>query len=203
MSLASTINDPIERLHAIHGSSASVKTMVNEMKTFLPTDFPSIGAPWLFSALANVFARSRLANSMPAFANVVISNVPGPNITLYFAGAKQISTYPVSIPYHGMALNITLQSYNGWLDFGLIGCHRVMPDIANLAKYMQAAHVELLQRSRELAAAHSAAPAEAAVKKRKPTAKESKPAARKKAAKTKAKVKAKPAAKSATAAKVE
>jgi 3-hydroxybutyryl-CoA dehydrogenase len=79
-----------------------------------------------------MLARSRLANSMPAFANVVISNVPGPNITLYFAGAKQISTYPVSIPYHGMALNITLQSYNGWLDFGLIGCHRVrIADIAS------------------------------------------------------------------------
>ncbi len=191
MSLASTVKDPIERLHAIRASSAGVKTAVNEMKTLLPTDFPSIGAPWLFSALANIFARSRLANSMPAFANVVISNVPGPNITLYFAGAKQISTYPVSIPYHGIALNITLQSYNGWLDFGLIGCHRVMPDIANLAKYMQAAHVELLERSRELVAAPAKTPekkqakkqAKAPAKKRKPAARARKPAARKKAAK--------------------
>ena len=156
MSLASNVKDPIERLQAIRRSSEGVKAVMSEMKTLLPTDFPSLGAPWLFSALANGLARSRLANVMPAFANVVISNVPGPNITLYFAGAKQISTYPVSIPYHGMALNITLQSYNGWLDFGLIGCRRVMPDIADLGKYMQAAHVELLRRSREIAAGQTA-----------------------------------------------
>jgi WS/DGAT/MGAT family acyltransferase len=187
MSLASTIKDPIERLQAIRASSEGVKAVVSEMKTLLPTDFPSIGAPWLISALANMLARSRLANSMPAVANVVISNVPGPNITLYFAGAKQISTFPVSIPYHGMALNITLQSYNGWLDFGLIGCRRALPDIADLAKYMEAAHVELLRRSRELVAA---SPAEAPVK---PAAKATRPAAAKKAAKAKVKAKAKAA----------
>ena len=197
MSLASTIKDPIERLHAIRESSGSVKAVMKEMKTQLPTDFPSIGAPWMISALANVLARSRVANSMPAFANVVISNVPGPNMTLYFAGAKQISTFPVSIPYHGMALNITLQGYNGWLDFGLIGCRRALPDIENLAKYMQAAHENLLQRSREMVAA---APAKAPAKKaaaKKTTAKKAKPAAktRKKAtarkpAKAKAKAKA-------------
>ncbi|MEM8561118.1 MAG: wax ester/triacylglycerol synthase family O-acyltransferase [Pseudomonadota bacterium] len=150
MSLASTIRDPIERLHAISVSSEATKNVMREMKSILPTDFPSLGAPWLFSALANMFARSRLANAMPAFANVVISNVPGPDVSLYFAGAKQISTYPVSIPYHGMALNITLQSYNGWLDFGLVGCRRALPDIADLGKYMQAAHGRLLKQSRTL-----------------------------------------------------
>mgnify|MGYP000630771787 CR=1 FL=1 len=194
MSLASTIKDPIERLHAIRESSGSVKSVMKEMKTQLPTDFPSIGAPWMVSALANILARSRVADSMPAFANVVISNVPGPNITLYFAGAKQISTYPVSIPYHGMALNITLQGYNGWLDFGLIGCRRALPDIENLASYMQAAHVDLLQRSRELAAPATAAKApakKATAKKATPAAKTRKRATAKKAAKAKTKTKVK------------
>ena len=190
MSLASTIKDPIERLHAIRESSGSVKAVMNEMKTQLPTDFPSIGAPWLISALANILARSRLANSMPAFANVVISNVPGPNVSLYFAGAKQISTFPVSIPYHGMALNITLQGYNGWLDFGLIGCRRAMPDIDNLAGYMQAAHEELLRRSRELVVPTPAkTPSKISVKTVKPAAKARKRAAAKKPAKAKARAK--------------
>jgi hypothetical protein len=190
MSLASTIKDPIERLHAIRESSGSVKALMNEMKTQLPTDFPSIGAPWMLSALANILARSRLANSMPAFANVVISNVPGPNVSLYFAGAKQISTFPVSIPYHGMALNITLQGYNGWLDFGLIGCRRAMPDIDNLAGYMQAAHEELLRRSRELVVPTPAkTPSKISVKTVKPAAKARKRAAAKKPAKAKARAK--------------
>lgn len=152
MSLATTIKDPIERLKAINASAKGVKELISDVKTILPTDFPSIGAPWLISAVASVVMRSGLVNAIPPFANVVISNVPGPNMTLYFAGAKQISTYPVSIPYHGMGLNITLQSYNGWLDFGVIACQRLMPDITELAGYMEVAHKELLKRSLTLEA---------------------------------------------------
>jgi len=148
MSLASTERDPLKRLQAIHQSSQNVKAIVSDVRPFLPTDFPSIGAPWLVSGLASLFFRSRLVNSLPPLANVLISNVPGPNMPLYFAGAKQISTYPVSIPMHGLALNITLQSYNGWIDFGLIGCRRAVPDIADLGKHMQAAHAEFLKLSR-------------------------------------------------------
>lgn len=151
MSLATTIKDPIERLQAIHASAEGVKAIISDVKTLLPTDFPSLAAPWLMSGLVALVARSGLTNAVPPIANVVISNVPGPNMTLYFAGAKQVSTYPVSIPYHGMGLNVTLQSYNGWLDFGLIACHRLMPDIADLGKYMQEAHAVLLKRSLELA----------------------------------------------------
>jgi WS/DGAT/MGAT family acyltransferase len=155
MSLATTIKDPLERLKAIKASSSNAKTMMSDVKAILPTDFPSIGAPWLMSSIASTLTRARVANSLPPFANVLISNVPGANMTLYFAGAKQISTYPVSIPYHGMGLNITLQSYNGWLDFGLISCQKLMPDIHELANHMKAAHKELLKLSIK---AHAEAP---------------------------------------------
>lgn len=147
MSLATTIKDPLERLQAIKASSSHAKSLMSDVKAILPTDFPSIGAPWLVSSIAATLTRARVANSLPPFANVLISNVPGPNMTLYFAGAKQISTYPVSIPYHGMGLNITLQSYNGWLDFGLISCQKLMPDIHELAQHMKDAHKELLELS--------------------------------------------------------
>lgn len=147
MSLATTLKDPLERLQAIKASSSHAKSMLSDVKTILPTDFPSIGAPWLVSSIASTLTRARVANSLPPFANVLISNVPGPNLTLYFAGAKQISTYPVSIPYHGMGLNITLQSYNGWLDFGLISCQKLMPEIHELAQHMKDAHKELLELS--------------------------------------------------------
>lgn len=149
MSLATTIKDPLPRLQAIHASSSHTKSLLSDVKAILPTDFPSLGAPWLMSSIASTLARTRVANSMPPFANVLISNVPGPNITLYFAGAKQISTFPVSIPYHGMGLNITLQSYDGWLDFGLISCQKLMPDIHELAQHMKDAHKELLELSLE------------------------------------------------------
>jgi diacylglycerol O-acyltransferase len=174
MSLASTIKDPIARLHAIHASAENTKAILSDVKAILPMDFPAIAAPWVMSGITAVLVRSGLTNTMPPLANVVISNVPGPNITLYFAGAKQISTYPVSIPYHGMGLNITLQSYNGWLDFGLIACRRMMPDIPDLARYMQAAHADLLKRSLELVAVKDGAaqvPAAANASSVKPAAK--------------------------------
>lgn len=145
ISLASTIDDPLERLKAIRASSAAAKATTASMKSVLPTDFPSLGAPWLISGMASLFGRSKLANKMPPVANVAISNVPGPKVALYMAGAKMLTYYPVSIAVHSMALNVTVQSYNGALDFGLIACRKAMPDLPELASYMRSAHLELLK----------------------------------------------------------
>jgi hypothetical protein len=86
---------------------------------------------------------------LPPVANLVISNVPGIQQQLYFAGARIISYYPVSIPAHGMALNVTVQSYNGRLDYGLIGCRRAVPDIMDLADALLAEHRKLLALARQ------------------------------------------------------
>src|SRR5207253_1867038 len=65
-----------------------------------------------------------------------ISNVPGPAFPLYMAGAKMLVNHPTSIVVHGMALNITVQSYNENLDFGIIACGKAMPKVAELARHM-------------------------------------------------------------------
>ena len=95
------------------------------------------------SGLVSLYGRSRLANKLPPIANVAISNVPGPQFPLYFAGAKLASFYPVSIPGHGIALNITVQSYNGSLEVGLTACRRALPDVADLADYVVEEHHKL------------------------------------------------------------
>jgi diacylglycerol O-acyltransferase / wax synthase len=110
----------------------------------MPTDFPSLGVPWILSSMAALFGRSKLANNMAPLANLVISNVPGPNVALYLAGAKMVTYYPVSIVTHSLALNVTVQSYNGSLDFGLIACRKAMPDLPELGKYMQKTFAEML-----------------------------------------------------------
>ncbi len=158
ISLASHIKDPLERLQAIRTASASAKATTNSVKSVLPTDFPSLGAPWLLSGMASLFGRSKLANSMPPIANVAISNVPGPKIPLYMAGAKMLTYFPVSIVMHSLGLNVTVQSYAGSLDWGLIACRKAMPDLPELAKYMQAAHAELMKLT-PAAAAQAALPA--------------------------------------------
>src|SRR5690606_9305483 len=78
----------------------------------------------------------------PSF-NLVISNVPGPREPLYFRGARLEAAYPLSIPFHGYGLNITLNSYAGTLNFGFIGCREVLPHLQRLAVYAGEALVEL------------------------------------------------------------
>jgi WS/DGAT/MGAT family acyltransferase len=145
ISLATDIADPQKRLEAIRNSSQESKETLGRVKGIIATDMPMIGSPWIMSSFAMLYGRSNLADRMPAFSNVVISNVPGPQKTLYVAGAKMVSYYPVSIPYHGTALNITVQSYAGSMDFGLTACRRAMPqsELYALIRDMKAAYVEL------------------------------------------------------------
>jgi WS/DGAT/MGAT family acyltransferase len=162
ITLATHLADPLERLRAIAASSTRAKSMMGQVKAAIPMDFPMLAAPWLMSGLASLYGRSRLANVLPPVANVLISNVPGVQAQLYFAGAKVNSYYPVSIPAHGMALNVTVQSYNGRLDYGLIACRRALPDIMDLADALLAEHRMLLQtlRAQDAAlAAQASAPA--------------------------------------------
>ena len=124
--LATDIDDLPARLKAIHASSEAAKAVVKELRPILGVDVPITGSPWLMTGLASLLGRSNLASRFAVAGNVVISNVPGPPMTLYMAGARMVHYYPVSIPYHGSALNITVQSYARSLEFGLTACRRVL-----------------------------------------------------------------------------
>jgi diacylglycerol O-acyltransferase len=84
-----------------------------------------------------------VADRIPQVANVVISNVPGPPVPLYMAGARMLTNYPTSIVVHGMALNITVQSYDQSLDFGLMADAQAMPDVRELADAIRVAFDDL------------------------------------------------------------
>jgi len=124
--LATDLADPAERFKAIHASSEAAKSVVATLKPVLATDVPLTGSPWFMTGLASLFGRSGLASRLPAVGNVTISNVPGLPVPLYMAGASMLHFYPVSIPYHAAALNITVQSYAGTMEFGITACRRVM-----------------------------------------------------------------------------
>ena len=150
VNLATDIVDPKKRVREIVKSSSAMKVTLKSVKSVMPTDFPSLGAPWLMSGLVSLYGRSRLADKIPPIANIVISNVPGPRVPLYMAGARMTTYYPVSIVVHGVALNITVQSYDGYLDFGLIACRRAMPDVKELARMMKESHQEVLDIARKM-----------------------------------------------------
>jgi WS/DGAT/MGAT family acyltransferase len=142
-SLATDVADPIERLRAIQASTAQLKQRVGAFKGLIPTDFPGLAAPLWAAGLSRLWGRGKLAERLPALANVAISNVPGPPVPLYLAGAKLRHYHPVSIVVHGLAFNITVQSYAGALEFGLTACRDVIARPAVVAAAMRAAFNEL------------------------------------------------------------
>ncbi len=142
VSLGTHIADPAKRLAYVLAATASMKNNMGAMKSLLPTDFPTLGVPWLMQGLGALYAKARVAERLPAIANVTISNVPGPTVPLYMAGAAMLTNYPTSIVVHGVALNITVQTYNQSLEFGLIACGEAMPEVAELAQQVQAAFDE-------------------------------------------------------------
>lgn len=136
--------DRAQRFHAIHDAAQANKGVMGQIKAAIPTDYPIFAAPWLISGLNTMLARTKLLNQLPPLANVVISNVAGIQDTLYCAGARVVCYYPVSIPTHGMALNVTVQSYNGRVDYGLIACRQAVPQIHELADFVLEEHQQLL-----------------------------------------------------------
>ena len=75
--------------------------------------------------------------------NLIISNVPGPREPLYWNGARMQGMYPLSVPQQGQALNITVASYAGQLNFGLTGCRRRVPHLQHMLAYLEDSLAEL------------------------------------------------------------
>jgi WS/DGAT/MGAT family acyltransferase len=131
--------DPLKRLALIQAGTAAMKKQMGTWGGVLPTDFPSLGVPWLMEAGAALYGRAKVADRLPPLANVAISNVPGPLMPLYLAGARILAIYPTSIVVHGVALNITVQSYNESLCFGLMACAKALPEVRELADGLEVA----------------------------------------------------------------
>ena len=143
--LPTDIADPVERLRAIAAATGQVKRQVANFRSLIPTDFPGLAAPIWASGLSRLWARGRIAERLPPLANLAISNVPGPPVPLYLAGAKVLHYFPVSIVTHGLGLNITATSYAGSLEFGLIACRDAAPKLDGMAAGLTRALKELMK----------------------------------------------------------
>ena len=152
VSLGTNIADTRRRLAHVKAANAAMKSTMGSLKSILPTDFPSLGVPWLMEAASTLYGKAKVADRIPQVANLVISNVPGPPVPLYMAGAKMLTNFPTSIVVHGIALNITVQSYDQHLDFGLIADAQALPDVAELAQALRVAFDDLSALEGEVAA---------------------------------------------------
>jgi diacylglycerol O-acyltransferase / wax synthase len=143
--------DPVTRLEKIHQSMSDQKVVQAALpvraQLELLTHMP---AATMEQAMRMVFA-TRLGPRVMPF-NLTISNVPGPQVPLYMDGALQLASYPYSTITDGMALNITVCSYNGNLDWGIVVDRDIVEDPWTMLDGIRAAEDELLERSAQRAA---------------------------------------------------
>ncbi|MFL6144808.1 MAG: WS/DGAT/MGAT family O-acyltransferase [Labedaea sp.] len=136
--LATDQDDPAVRLAEIRASMQKGKQVYHGLSPLQVTALSAIPmAPLAISTLPGA-----MRITPPAF-NVLISNVPGPHKSLYWNGARMTGIYPLSIPYEGQALNITVTSYAGNLNFGLTGCRRSVPHLQRLLTHLEDSLAEL------------------------------------------------------------
>ncbi len=134
--LPTDVAEPLPRLAAARAAGQEAKNLFADMRDLVTTDISIPGAPLFVMGLTRLWAGARAANYLSPAINVAISNVPGPRQALYCVGAPATHYFPVSIPYHGCALNITVQSYLDQLDFGLVACSETVPDAQRIADFL-------------------------------------------------------------------
>ena len=129
-SLGTDIEDPVERLSTITASTQAAKAHFRSLPREAIMQYTMmLMAPSILTMLTPIAGRIR-----PMF-NVTVSNVPGATRPLYFRGARMEASYPISMIFHSIALNITCQSYADGLAFAFVGCRDSLPHLQNLAVY--------------------------------------------------------------------
>jgi WS/DGAT/MGAT family acyltransferase len=134
------IEDPIERVRAIHAVTRSEKKGQNRsgggMVKHVVDILVNTSTPWL---LTEIFARySLIAERIPPMWNVVVSNIAGSPVPLYFGGARLRQLYPLGPVQQGAGLNITVLSTDGRLCFGALACTDLVPDVEEIASEFEA-----------------------------------------------------------------
>ena len=186
------LDDPVAMLRAIHGETKVAKVMQDAIGADTLQDFAQFIPPAVFNQAMRLYSSLNLANRHRPVHNLIISNVPGPPVPLYAAGARVRSVVPFGPLLEGAGLNITVLSNTGNVDFGVIGCPELVPDIWDIADGFGEAVAELRARADEHVAASAApakrraaaskAPAKKATAKKKATAPKKRATAKKKAA---------------------
>jgi WS/DGAT/MGAT family acyltransferase len=142
-SLATDIDDPVERLLAISQGMRTAKEQQNLIGADTLQEWVEFAAPAVAGTAARLYSRTRISGRHRPLFNVTISNVPGPPFPLYLAGGQVKATYPVGPIFDGGGLNMTVMSYLDSMDFGLLACPDVLPDLGVLSRGLADALTEL------------------------------------------------------------
>jgi WS/DGAT/MGAT family acyltransferase len=144
VSLATDIPDPVERLRAVHEMTANAKEEHKAVGARLLQEWAEFAAPLTFGLAARLIANPAVAERITP-SNLVISNVPGPQFPLYFAGAEMRRFYPLGPLTGSMGLNLTVLSLRDNVGFGFIACRELLSaaELQDLASLVPMAVAEL------------------------------------------------------------
>jgi diacylglycerol O-acyltransferase len=143
--LPTELDDPLERLRAIHEGTKGAKEEHNALGASTLQNWAEHATPNVFAAAARLYTKMKLADRHRPIANLVISNVPGPDFPLYMAGSELLAMFPLGPVMDGMGLNITIMSYRGVLYWGLASDARAVPRLWDIAAAVPSALAELLE----------------------------------------------------------
>lgn len=130
--LGTHIEDPVERVGYVAQQTRLAKDTLAEASPLMASDvhLPMMGLA--IRGMQTIAGLLKWADHNAPPINVLISNVPGPRMPLYSNGARMLSHYPISIPAHGVGVNITVQSYVDRLFIGITAAAKVAPDADRL-----------------------------------------------------------------------
>jgi len=137
--LGTDLLDPVERLWAVAEASRTAKAHQARAGTRLLADMADVSAPAIVAGLARSAGGLGVYDRLPPLANVTVSSVPGPSFPIWCAGGRVAALRPAGPVAHGIGLNITTFSYEQTLSFGLLGCHRLVPGLDDLAILLDSA----------------------------------------------------------------
>ena len=126
--LPTHLADPAQRLEAVHEAMRAAKEQHNAIPAELLTDIAEFSMPALANQANRLATRLRLLERIPPF-NLIVSNVPGPDVDLYLCGLRLDAVYPLSAIADGQGLNLTVLGSRGKLNFGALADRDLVPDV--------------------------------------------------------------------------
>jgi WS/DGAT/MGAT family acyltransferase len=145
VTLATDVEDPLERVRAIHASALSAKELTQAVRARKIQSIGEVAPPLLIGLASRAAWASNISRSLPVVQNVVVSNVPGPPVPIYLCGAKVSGLYAASVLLFNAGLNITLMSYIDRVDFGVTTDPDLVDDPWDIADGIGDALVELME----------------------------------------------------------
>ncbi|TQL68452.1 diacylglycerol O-acyltransferase [Nocardioides albertanoniae] len=132
--LGTDIEDPVDRLAQLSVTNSNAKEHHRAIPADTLQDWAKFAAPRTFALGVRMVSGMRLAEGGPVIHNLIVSNVPGPPVPLYFLGARIEGLYPLGPIFHGAGLNVTVMSLSGRMYVGIIGCRESVPRPGALAE---------------------------------------------------------------------